>query len=30
MVFLGIDNSFVTPCHEDLVLHTGSVSAVAL
>lgn len=30
MVFLGIDNWFVTRCHEDLVLHTGAVFAVAL
>lgn len=30
MMFLGIDKLFVTQCHEDLVLHTGAVSAVAL
>lgn len=29
-MFLGIDNCFVTSCHEDLVLDTGLVSAVAL
>lgn len=30
IMFLGIDNWFVTQCHEDLVLHTGYESAVAL
>lgn len=30
IMFLGIDNCFVTSCHEDLVLDTGLVSAVAL
>lgn len=30
MVFSGIDNCFLTLCHEDLVLPAGSVFAVAL
>lgn len=29
-MFLCIDNCFVTSCHEDLVLDTGLVSAVAV